>query len=190
MKRTTLSRAIAAACAAVAVSQASAGPQEDLAACGAIADPTERLACYDRAAGRPPAPAPSASRPAVATPAPTAPPPMVAAPASPAAAAPSRAGAAGQPAPRPADAQSFGSYPAEHPKAVEVPQTLTVRVLKLGKTIDGRPTVTLEGGALWLLDEKDPLLDVGDTVTISRGLFGSFLLETPTKRLHHVRRIS
>jgi hypothetical protein len=68
--------------------------------------------------------------------------------------------------------------------------TLTVRVIKLGKTIDGRPTVTLEGGALWLLDEKDPLLEVGDTVTISRGFLGSFLLETPTKRLHHVRRIS
>ena len=205
MKRTTLSRAIAAACAAVAVSQASAGPQEDLAACGAIADPTERLACYDRVAGRPAAPAPAASSPAspaspsppaVATPAPIAPLPTVAAPASPAAgaspagAAPAQAGAAAPPAPRPADARSFGSYPAEHPKAVEVPQTLTVRVVKLGKTIDGKPTVTLEGGALWLLDEKDPLLDVGDTVTISRGLLGSFLLETPTRRLHHVRRIS
>jgi hypothetical protein len=59
----------------------------------------------------------------------------------------------------------------------------------LGKTIDGRPTMTLEGGALWLLDEKDPLLAVGDTVAISRGLLGSFLMETPTKRLHHVRRI-
>ena len=203
MKRSTLSRAIAAACAAAAVSQASAGPQEDLAACGAIADPTERLACYDRVAGRPAAPAPAASRPAspvspasasppaVAAPAPTAPPPMVAAPASRAAATPSQAGAAAQPASRPADAQSFGSYTAEHPTAPPaVPQTLTVRVTKLGKTIDGKPTVTLEGGALWLLDERDPLLDVGDTVTISRGLLGSFLLETPTKRLHHVRRIS
>jgi hypothetical protein len=59
----------------------------------------------------------------------------------------------------------------------------------MGKTIDGRPTVTLEGGALWLLDEADPLLAVGDTVTVSRGVLGSFLLETSTKRLHHVRRI-
>jgi hypothetical protein len=74
--------------------------------------------------------------------------------------------------------------------APAVPETLTVRVIALGKTIDGRPTVTLEGGALWLLDEKDPLLGIGDSVTLSRGVFGSFLLETPTKRLHHVRRIS
>jgi hypothetical protein len=62
-------------------------------------------------------------------------------------------------------------------------------VIAMGKTIDGRPTVTLEGGALWLLEEVDPLLAVGDTVTIKRGVFGSFLLETSTQRLHHVRRI-
>jgi hypothetical protein len=59
----------------------------------------------------------------------------------------------------------------------------------MGKTIDGQPTVTLEGGALWLLDEVDPLLAVGDTITIKRGVFGSFLLETATRRVHHVRRI-
>jgi hypothetical protein len=90
-----------------------------------------------------------------------------------------------------AAAASFGLYSAEHPAAATpaVPQTLSARVTALGKTIDGLPTVTLEGGALWLLDERDPLLAAGDTVTISRGVLGSFLLETPTKRLHHVRRI-
>jgi hypothetical protein len=180
MRRPTLARALAAACAAIAASQASAGPREDLSACGAITDPAERLACYDRLAGHP---APAAAKPSVVAPPAASPakPPVPAAAAKP-------APAAGQ-AP-PADAKSFGSYSAEHPTAAPaVAQSLSARVIALGKTIDGRPTVTLEGGALWLLDERDPLLDVGDTVTLSRGALGSFLLETPTRRLHHVRRI-
>lgn len=195
MRRSTLARAVAAACAALAASQAVAGPQEDLSACGAIADAAERLACYDRIAGRSAAPTPvapkppGASPPAAAAPAPpAAPAASPVAPSVPAASAPA-SGAALKPAAPAADAKSFGSYTAEHPAAPEVPQALTVRVTALGKTIDGRPTMTLEGGALWLLDSKDPLLAVGDTVAISRGLLGSFLMETPTKRLHHVRRI-
>lgn len=180
MRRSTLARAVAAACAALAASQAVAGPQEDLSACGAIADAAERLACYDRIAGRSAAPTPVAPKP------PGASPPAAAAPAPPAAPAASPVAPS---VPAAADAKSFGSYTAEHPAAPEVPQALTVRVTALGKTIDGRPTMTLEGGALWLLDSKDPLLAVGDTVAISRGLLGSFLMETPTKRLHHVRRI-
>jgi len=205
MRRSTLARAVAAACAAIAASQASAGPQEDLSACGAIVEAAERLACYDRLAGRP---APAAAKPSVVAPpaaagpaAPPAPapaalpanPPVPAAAASPKSGAPPAAAAKPAPAagqPPAADAKSFGSYSAEHPTgAPAVAQTLSARVIALGKTIDGRPTVTLEGGALWLLDERDPLLDVGDTVTLSRGALGSFLLETPTRRLHHVRRI-
>jgi hypothetical protein len=96
---------------------------------------------------------------------------------------------AAKPAAPPADARTFGSYPTEHPAAPAVAKTLSAQVVALGKTIDGFPTLTLEGGALWLLDEKDPLLAIGDTVTIRRGVLGSFLLETPTKRLHHIRRI-
>lgn len=213
MKRSTLARAVAAALAAIAASAASAGPQEDLSVCGAIADSAERLACYDRLAGRPAAPAPkpatavpspaassttpsATASPAAASPAasPAAPSPAaptaVAVPAPPATAAPALPGTAAKPATPAADASSFGSYSAEHPDAAPVvPQSLNARVTALGKTIDGRPTLTLEGGALWLLDEVDPLLAVGDTVTIRRGVLGSFLLETPTRRLHHVRRI-
>jgi hypothetical protein len=217
MKRSTLARAVAAGLAAIAASAASAGPQEDLSVCGAIADSAERLACYDRLAGRPAAPQPAAAAPAAppaapaalaptapgavappataakpATPATTAPaPPATAAkPATPATTAPAPPATAAKPATPAADAGSFGSYSAEHPNAAPgVPQSLNARVTALGKTIDGRPTLTLEGGALWLLDEVDPLLAVGDTVTIRRGLLGSFLLETPTSRLHHVRRI-
>jgi hypothetical protein len=188
MKHRTVAQAVAAVCAAIAASQAIAGPPEDLSACGAITDPAERLACYDRLAGRPAPPAPAAPKPVAATPppaaAPAGPPAVATPPPAPAAAVPA-APAAGAP---PATA-SFGSYSAEHPTAPALPQNLSARVTAMGKTIDGRPTVTLEGGALWLLDEADPLLAVGDTVTVSRGVLGSFLLETSTKRLHHVRRI-
>jgi hypothetical protein len=185
MRRTALALAIAAALAAVGTARAAGGPQEDLAACGAIADPTERLACYDRVAGRPATPvAPAAGVPK-------------AAPAAPQSVAPAQAAAVpAQAATPPAQAQgaaaaaSFGSYRVEHPVSqVQVAETLTAHVSAMGKTIDGQPTVTLEGGALWLLDEVDPLLAVGDTVTIKRGVLGSFLLETATRRVHHVRRI-
>jgi hypothetical protein len=126
----------------------------------------------------------------VPAPAAAAPPASAAAASAPPAPA-AQSGAAAKPVAGAAAATSFGSYSAEHPKtAPALPQTLSARVTAMGKTIDGRPTVTLEGGALWLLDEVDPLLTVGDTVKISRGTFSSFLLETPTKRLHHVRRIS
>jgi hypothetical protein len=50
-------------------------------------------------------------------------------------------------------------------------------------------TVTLEGGQLWELEDADPLLAAGDTVTIARASFGSFLLETPSKRSHRARRL-
>jgi hypothetical protein len=50
-------------------------------------------------------------------------------------------------------------------------------------------TVTLEGGQLWELDDADPLLAVGETVSISRAALGSFLMETSTKRTHRVRRL-
>jgi hypothetical protein len=185
MRRTALTLAIAAALAAVGTARAAGGPQEDLAACGAIADPTERLACYDRVAGRPATPAaPAAGVPRAA--------PAASQPVSPAqpAAAPAQAATPSAQAQGAAAAASFGSYRTEHPVTqVQVAESLTARVSAMGKTIDGQPTVTLEGGALWLLDEVDPLLAVGDTVTIKRGLLGSFLLETSTSRVHHVRRI-
>jgi hypothetical protein len=49
--------------------------------------------------------------------------------------------------------------------------------------------VLLDGDALWELDEADPLLAVGDVVTITRAALGSYLMQTPTRRLHRVRRL-
>ena len=59
----------------------------------------------------------------------------------------------------------------------------------LGKSASGRTTVALEGGQLWELDDPDALLAAGDTVSISRAALGSFMMLTPAKRTHRVRRL-
>jgi hypothetical protein len=154
---------------------ANANSPNTLSGCAAIDDPGERLGCYDHLSGRasPPPSVPAAAatptnnfglpaaRPA---PAPTAPP----APPSP---------------------QSFGLYAAEHPLPPADP-TLSAKVVGFGASSSGHPTVSLEGGQLWeLLDEADPLLAQGQTVIIRRGSLHSFLMTTPAKRSHRVRRL-
>jgi len=69
---------------------------------------------------------------------------------------------------------------------------MQARVSTLGKSRGGHPTVTLEDGAVWELDDSDsgdPLLSSGDLVTIRRASLGSFLMETPSKRTHRAHRI-
>lgn len=150
------------------------------APCASINDDVQRLACYDKQAGR--GAAPAAAAPAAVAPAAAA--PAAAVPQQPT--APS-AVAASSPSPAP---QSFGLYSAEHPKPPPANRKLEARVIGLGASADGRMTVSLEGGAVWeLRDEEDPLLAAGDTVTIRRGTLGSFLMDTPTKRTHRVRRL-
>lgn len=138
-----------------------------LEACTRICEPTERLACYDQLAGR--AQAPPAAPVSGAGPSPT---PGVAAPVS--AAAPQ---------------ESFGLHAAEHPKAPPAAATLTARVERLGVSANGRPTVELTGGQLWELEGSDPLLVTGDSVTISRAAFGSFLMRTAKGRTQRVHRL-
>jgi hypothetical protein len=188
------------ACAAQPAATAASPP---LAACADITDSAARLACYDRLAGRGAAPAgprapavppqPGGAQAAAATvptavaPVPTTAPAPAAAPGSIAATAPTSRGAA---APAPSSPQSFGLYGAEHPRPPPVTPALEARIAALGKSAGDHMTVTLDGGALWeLLDDSDPLLAVGDTVTIKRAALGSYLMSTPTKRTHRVRRL-
>jgi hypothetical protein len=190
-------------------------PQSALHACAIIAAASERLSCYDRLSGRavqsaaaaaPPPAAPAAPPAAVqASPAAAAPPaaaPPAAVQASPAAAAPPAAAppAAVQASPPPAappaaaaaaavpPKESFGLYAAEHP-APRVASSLQARVVAVGNSASGRMTVSLEGGQLWELDDADPLLAVGETVSIHRAALGSFLMQTATKRTHRVHRL-
>jgi hypothetical protein len=145
------------------------------AACTSIEDPTQRLNCYDRASGRP-----AAARGA----APGSPPAAT----LPAAAAPAASAAAAATAPQ-AKPQSFGLYAAEHPTPPPSASSVTGTVTALGRSASGRPTVTLEDGQLWELDDADPLLAAGDVVSIHRAALGSFEMTTPSKRTHRTHRL-
>ncbi len=140
-------------------------PATALKACAAIGAAPERLACYDRLAAGPSAtPAPAAA-------------PVTAA--SPAIVAPARA----------PSKESFGLYAAEHPAAPAPTASLTATVLGLGVSATGYPTVALDGGQVWELDGADPFLAGGDSVTIKRAAFGSFILTTSRGRTHRVHRL-
>jgi hypothetical protein len=84
--------------------------------------------------------------------------------------------------------QSFGLYAAEHPKPA-VANSLEAPVVALGKDASGRTTVELAGGGVWALEDPDPLLAVGQVVTITRAALGSYILHTPSKRDHRARRL-
>ncbi|HEV8019549.1 MAG TPA: hypothetical protein VGP32_13425 [Steroidobacteraceae bacterium] len=165
--------------------------QSALHACALLADATERLACYDRLAGRagPVAAAPSAAAPAAR--AATAAAPAAAAKSSVAATGASGAAAVPAAAATPAAAlpkESFGLYEAEHPRPAAA-TSLEARVVAVGMGAAGRMTVTLEGGAVWELDDTDPLLAAGQTVTITRASLGSYMMRTSTQRTHRARRL-
>jgi hypothetical protein len=166
--------------------------QSSLHACAILTDPAERLGCYDQLAGHAPngdaapvAAAPAAAAAAAAAPATT----TTSAPATPAAGTTAASAATATAAAAPPPKESFGLYTAEHPTAPAVTQSLDDRVVATGASASGRMTVALASGALWELDEADPLLTVGDVVSIRRAALGSFLMETPTKRTHRARRL-
>jgi hypothetical protein len=185
IRRVALSTAILAACAA---GGALAEDPNGLTQCSNLSNTAERLACYDRLAGRASASKAPPSSPAAAAPAA---PPVSAAPA---AAAP----AAATPVPaRASNANDFGLSKVQKERAdgaassspAEI-KSITARVTGFRKGPSGRPRVLLDNGQSWEYEEDgDYLLAVGDSVTIRRASLGSFLLVTPSKLVHRVRRI-
>jgi hypothetical protein len=162
-------------------------PVAGLSRCAATADRDERLACYDGLASRyaqpnrkttaaAPTAASSSSQPAHTA----------------AVAATAAATSAKVPSAEPKS--EFGlsvSQLRKEPDAPVKPQSIDGVVTGFGTSSLGRPVVRLDNTQSWeLLDELDPLLSPGDKVTIRRAAMGSFLLTTPTKRMHRVRRIS
>jgi hypothetical protein len=144
-------------------------PMSVLKKCAGIEEQLKRLACYDQVAERP------AGSNASTVSTPSAAPVASVAPSAPAAVAPK---------------QAFGLYSVEHPAPPPPPEsTITARVISLGSNSRGRITVTLEGDQVWELDNADPVLAAGETVSVKRGTLGSFILTTAAGRIHRVHRV-
>ena len=70
-------------------------------------------------------------------------------------------------------------------------KSVTAKVAGFGRSPDHRTQVTLDNGQIWeYQDDPDPLLSIGDSVTIKHATLGSFLLITPAKHSHRVRRMN
>jgi hypothetical protein len=177
-KRFALSTAILATCAAGGALAEDTDVHNALAPCIGISSSADRLACYDKLAGRVSAPkaAPVAAAPAPAAPAPAA--SFAAAPAP--AAAPT--------------AEDFGLSKVQKAASSSSPpeiKSVTAKVAGFGHSPNRRTQVTLDNGQVWeYQDDPDSLLSIGDSVVIKRAALGSFILLTPTKHSHRVSRIN
>jgi len=141
-------------------------PMSALKKCADIVSIQERVACYDQLAERPATGerAATAEHPGTAERA-----------ATPVAAAPK---------------ETFGLYSAEHPHPnVAKAAAVTLKIASIANGSSGHPIATMEGDQVWELDGPDPLLKSGDTVTIDRGVLGSFIMTTPAGRIHRLHRL-
>jgi hypothetical protein len=140
--------------------------RQALTACSAVKEAVDRLACFDKlaAAGTAALPSPPAppAPPAVAT-------ARVRAPESP---------------------EDFGLSGVQKMPRSEQIQAITAAIVVMGHAANGRVRLGLDNGQSWELeDSPDPLLAVGNSVTIRRASLGSFLMMTPLKATHRVRRV-
>jgi hypothetical protein len=160
------------------------GIRAELDTCRSLANDAERLACYDRAAGR-----------ILAQPVTPAPAPAAAAAAAPAAAA---TAAANAPASTPGAADNFGRervLAAEEAKRQEQETReigeLSANVTDIDTRMDGLMTITLDNGQVWRQTRPDSMfrLKTGDRVKIQPGAMKSFILSGPTKKSTRVSRV-
>jgi hypothetical protein len=184
-----------------APAQAPAAPVEAVLACRSVTDPVARLACFDRtsdALATPLAGAPAAGAPTAGPPAAASPPDLPAA--APDVAPPGAVAAPSHVAPLPPlDAQQeFGKHPrdvaaAEVAAGIRAPDVNKIQaaIVAIGFAANGRMLFTLDNGQVWrqLVREGELLAKVGDPVTISRGLFGSFWLQAASGRGCKVSRV-
>jgi len=166
----------------------SADPAGELHHCAGIDAATERLACYDKLAGRP---SPATSRPSqpVRSDNPTPAPTSAFADGPQATQPPASVGGPTTPADEPLTKETFGLYAREHPAAPRAFPELTAAVTRVSTDASGATLISLEGNQVWRIADADPLLAKGDMVNIKRGKLGSFLMTTPTGREHRARRV-
>jgi len=157
-------------------------PLTPILACRTVADPAARLACFDRESARLlPAPAATATTPAAA---PSAPAP-VSAPAPAAIPAPNAKENFGL---------SEGTVAKKEVDAGARPKELSsvdAHIVAVSVAGTGLTTFTLDNGQVWrqLSAEGDLLAKPGDPVTVSRGAFRSYWLQTKSGRGCKVTRI-
>jgi hypothetical protein len=103
--------------------------------------------------------------------------------------------AAGSPTPAPAAANpktqdNFGLNRRQiEPRAAEGPAAIKSAVSQMTEDRRHNITVVLDNGQTWAFIEPEPRLRPGDTVTIKRASFGSFLMLTPSRRSYRVERL-
>lgn len=154
-----------------------AAPSAELARCAAISAASERLACYDAlaCAGVTAADERLACYDALAQPK-----------SSPPQTAPAEAT---RPETGSDDPSSFGLARQPTPAAVQGPQKITARVVRVSADRHGNVTVILDNGQTWAVYEPDPLLQLGDAVTIRHAALGSYLLTTAARHSYRVQRL-
>jgi hypothetical protein len=162
-----------------ALPSGAAEPLADVLACRAIAEPAARLACFDReTAALASAPSPLAAAPA---------------PAAPNAAPAERA-------PPVLDSQqTFGLNGTAIDAKAEAAGARTPKVSKIDAHVsalalagDGRTIFTLDNAQVWLQlqsSDRDMLAKLGDAVTVSRGMLGSYWLQLKSGRGCKVTRL-
>jgi hypothetical protein len=162
-----------------------ADPLAGLLACRELTDAAARLACFDRetaALARAPA-APVAAAPVAAAPSAT---PAIPTPATPTAPALTPEQKFGLSSSAIAAKEEAGGKQA--PKETK----LQGRITALALAADGRTLFTLDNSQVWRqleADGTDVMARLGDPVTISRGLLGSYWLQLKTGRGCKVTRL-
>ena len=143
----------------------------DLLRCHAIAASEQKLACYEALALAAQSEATTAAEPARQLKSPPS--------------APTVASAA-----NPNTEDNFGLNRRQiEPRAAEGPASIKSAVSQMTEDRLHTITVVLDNGQTWAFIEPEPRLRPGDTVTIKRASFGSFLMLTPSRRSYRVERL-
>ena len=143
----------------------------DLLRCHAIAASEQKLACYEALALAAQSEATTAAEPARQLKSPPS--------------APTVASAA-----NPNTEDNFGLNRRQiEPRAAEGPAAIKSAVSQMTEDRLHTITVVLDNGQTWAFIEPEPRLRPGDTVTIKRASFGSFLMLTPSRRSYRVERL-
>jgi hypothetical protein len=164
----------------------------ELARCHAMPTRDERLDCYEALATAAVPVGPTASNVAPAAgPAATAGPPATGGAAATTGPTATGAGPAASPAASfdPDDAANFGLNRRQVEPHPAGPSAVKSIVSQLTEDRLHNITVVLDNGQTWAFIEPEPRLRPGDSVTIKRASFGSFLMLTPSRRSYRVERV-